>query len=169
MIFKYTLNNFLLFIVVFVLQVFALNNVTVYNLGFPMIYPLVILLLPIRQPLYIVLLVSFLTGLSIDFFTNTGGLHAAALTLMGFSRIFVLNKLEPQAEYGNEDCPGFRKYGPRWMFLYFSILILIHHFAYFFVEESSIFNIGEILLKTLVSSLLSFILMMVMNTLIFRR
>ena len=169
MILKYTLSNFLLFLVVFALQVFALNNVAVYNVGFPLIYPIVILMLPIRQPLYVVLLVSFLTGLSIDFFTNTGGLHAAALTLMGFARIFVLNKLEPQAEYGKEDQPGFVKFGARWMILYCLILILIHHFAYFFIEESAIRNIGEILLKTIVSSLISFILIMVINTLIFRR
>ena len=116
-----------------------------------------------------VLLAAFFTGLSVDFFADTGGLHAAATTLLGFIRIFVLNKLEPQSEYGNEDAPGFRKLGAQWFFTYSIILITVHHFFFFLVEESSFVNIGEILLKTIVSAPLSFILIIAINTLIFRR
>jgi hypothetical protein len=169
MIFKYTFFNFLLFLLVFTLQIIALNNVSVFNVGFPMIYPMLVILLPIRQPVFVILIAAFFTGLSIDFFANTGGLHAAALTFMGFVRIAVLNKLEPQAEYGKEDTPGLRKFGWRWMLIYTSILILAHHFSFFLIEESSLAHIGEIILKTIVSSILSFILMMTINTLIFRR
>jgi len=169
MIFKYTFSNFLLFLLVVVLQILALNNVNVFNAGFPMIYPLIIIMLPIRQPIFVILIAAFFTGLSIDFFSNTGGLHAAALTFMGFIRISVLNKLEPQAEYSKEDTPGLRKFGWRWMLIYTIILISTHHLFFFLIEESALAHIGEIVLKTIVSSILSFILMMTINTLIFRR
>ncbi|MEZ5009241.1 MAG: hypothetical protein R2728_14265 [Chitinophagales bacterium] len=168
MTFKYTLNNFIVLLTVLLLQILVFNNVNVYNVGFPMIYPLVILLLPVKQPAYWVLLAAFLTGLVLDFFTNTGGLHAASLTTMAFTRIFVINKLEPQANYGKEDRPGLAKFGWRWALIYFSILILVHHFFYFFVEESSFKHFGEVLLKTGVSTILSFILMIALNAFIFR-
>ncbi len=168
MIFKYSLSNTLLFIVVFLLQVFVFNNVSVYNVGFPMIYPIVILLIPVLQPAYWVMLAAFLTGLSIDFFTNTGGLHAAALSFMAFSRIFVLNKMEPQGNYSKEDRPSLMKFGPRWTIIYFTILLLIHHFFYFLIEESSIRHIGEVVLKTFCSGLLSLILVIAFNAFIFR-
>jgi hypothetical protein len=154
---------------VFALQILALNNVNVFNVGFPMLYPMIVILLPIRQPVFVILMAAFCTGLSIDFFTNTGGLHAAALTFMGFVRISILNKLEPQAEYGKEDTPGLRKFGWRWMLIYTALLIFAHHFTFFLIEESSLAHIGEIILKTIVSSILSFILMLSVNTLIFRR
>ncbi|MCB0501107.1 MAG: rod shape-determining protein MreD [Bacteroidetes bacterium] len=168
MTFKYTLNNLLVLIVVLLLQIFVFNNVNVYNLGFPMIYPLVILLIPVKQPAYWVMLAAFFTGLILDFFTNSGGLHAASLTAMAFARILVINKLEPQANYGKDDRPGIVKFGLQWTVIYFSILILVHHFFYFLVEESSVRHFGEVLLKTGISGILSFILMIALNAFIFR-
>jgi hypothetical protein len=169
MTFKYSLQNLLLFLAVFLLQVMVFNNVNVYGVGFPMIYVMIVLLLPVMQPPWLVLLVSFFTGLSLDFFCDTGGIHAAATTLMGFARTFTLNRLEPQAGYNKEDRPGLASFRIQWVLLYLSILVLLHHFTYFLVEEGSLVRFGVILLKTLVSSVLSILLIIVLNVFLFRR
>ena len=166
---RYSLGNFLIFIVVLVLQVFVLNNVSVYNTGFPMIYPIVILLIPVTQPIWLVLILCFLTGLSVDFLEDSGGLHAAATTFMGFARIFVLNRLEPQAGYTKEDRPSLSKFGPRWFVLYYLILILCHHFSYYLIEEGNLYHMGIVVLKGLISTILSFILMFAINIFVIRR
>lgn len=168
MIVKYSIQNLLVFVTVTLLQLLVFNNVNVFNLGFPMIYPLTILLIPIAQPIYLVLPLAFLAGLSIDFFTDTGGIHAAALTALAFARIFALNRLEPQAEYTKEDRPGYYRFGPRWIVSYLLILLLVHNFVYFFIEESAIRNIVEVLMKTSVSTLISFVLVFALNLFIFR-
>ncbi len=169
MIFRYSLSNFIIFIVALALQVFVLNNVNVYNTGFPMIYPIVILLIPVLQPKWWVLIVAFLAGLSVDFLEDSGGLHAAATTFMAFIRMFVLNRLEPQAGYAKEDRPSLPRFGPRWFSLYCLLLLLFHHFAYYMLEEGSLFAIGTVILKVLISTILSFILILAINVFVIRR
>jgi hypothetical protein len=169
MTFKYSIQNFLLFVAVFLLQVMVFNNVNVYGLGFPMVYVLIILLIPVLQPAWFVLLVSFLIGLSMDFFTDTGGLHAAAATLMAFARIFVLQRMEPQAGYSKDDRPGLLNFRMNWLAVYFGMLIAIHHLFYFILEEGSLYRLVDIVLKTAVSSALTLILILVLNIFLFRR
>lgn len=169
MIIKYAIRNLLLFAVTFLLQVAVLDNVQVYGMGFPMIYFMVILFLPIRQPAYVVLPMAFLAGLSMDFFANTGGLHAGATTLLGFARFFVLNRLEPQAGYEKEDVPGIYRFRATWTLSFLLILVGIHHLFYFVLEEGNLLHMGEILLKTVVSGLLSVILILLFNLFFFRR
>ncbi len=169
MILKYAIRNLLLFGVTFLIQVAVLDNVQVYGLGFPMIYFMVVLFLPIRQPAYVVLPLAFLAGLSMDFFANTGGLHAGATTLLGFARFFVLNGLEPQAGYEKEDIPGVYRFRATWMVSFLLILVTLHHLFYFILEEGNLLHIGEILLKTIVSAVLSIILILLFNLFLFRR
>jgi len=166
---KYSISNFVLFLVAFLLQVMVFNNVDVYGLGFPMIYILPILFMPVLQPAWLVLTAAFLCGLSVDFFTDSGGMHAAATTFMAFSRIFVLNRMAPQAGYVKEDSPGIRRFGPQWVIIYLLLLVLLHHFFYFILEDGGFGRFVHVLLKTIVSGLLSVFLMMIMNLFIFRR
>ncbi|MCP4124558.1 MAG: rod shape-determining protein MreD [Bacteroidetes bacterium] len=166
---KFTISNLVLFIVAFLLQVMVFNNVNVYGLGFPMIYMLPILFIPVMQPAWLVLTAAFLCGLSVDFFTDTGGMHAAATTFMAFARMFVLNRMQPQAGYGKEDSPGIRRFGFQWVLIYLLLLVVFHHLFYFLVEDGGFSRFGHVLLKSSVSTLFSVLLIMIMNLFIFRR
>lgn len=166
---KYSTRNFILFVSVFLLQVMVFNNVDVYGFGFPMIYIMAIFMLPVVQPPWFVLIVSFQVGLSMDFFSDTGGLHAASTTLMGFGRMFVLNRLEPQAGYTKENRPGLSDFRIQWVVVYMSLLTLVHHFGYFLIEEGNLARIGVVILKTVVSGLLSLFIMLVLNIFLFRK
>ena len=166
---KYSLSNIIMFLVVGALQVMVFNNVNVYGVGFPMIYPMVILFIPVMQPAYWVLPAAFLTGMSMDFFMDTGGLHAAATTFMAFIRIFTLYRLAPQAGYGAEDSPGIGRFGIQWMLIYCLILLTAHHLFYFILEGGGFHRFGLVLLKTILSTGLSLLLIITLNAFIFRR
>lgn len=169
MTFRYSISNALIFLLTFLLQVFVLLQVDVFGVGFPMIYFMVLLFVPVKQPAWWVLPLAFLCGFSVDFFTDTGGMHAAATVFTAFLRFFLLNRIEPQNGYAADDAPGFRRFPPQWMLAYLFTLVFLHHFAYFLIEDGGFGRIGLVLLKTLVSGLLTGLLMLLINLFIFRR
>ena len=62
----------------------------------PYLYYLFILWLPFATPRFWLLVIGFITGLSLDYFTQTPGLHAAACLLIAYIRPFVVNLLLPK-------------------------------------------------------------------------
>ena len=78
------------FIFLVVLQVFVLNQMFQYNLLHPFVYPLFILLLPVNTSFFLVLILSFVIGYTVDLLQLTSGIQAAATVFMGFLRIFFL-------------------------------------------------------------------------------
>lgn len=68
----------IMFVSLVLVQVLILNNIQFSGFVNPYVYVLFILLLPFTIPGYLLLGLSFLMGISIDIFSNTLGLHAAA-------------------------------------------------------------------------------------------
>ncbi len=171
------LKNFLRFCLIITIQVLILNKIPLrwwsqpmgFPLFIPMLYPLFILLLPFRTPLWLILILGFVTGLTIDTFMNTAGMHALATTVIAFLRPFILNALLPrnQEEYAGQS-PGLRNMGWFPFLTYSFFLILIHHSVYFIVELWSLKNIGYLFLKILASTLTT-ILFVISYLLLFTR
>jgi len=137
------------------LQVLIFNNL---NLGgyinpFPYIYLMIILPISIgRIPL---LFIGFFLGLVIDVFSNTGGIHAAATTLIAFYRPLYLKAQSPREGYELAALPHIKTFGFTWFIPYAAIIVVIHHFALFYLE---IFRFGDFFhtfLKVLLSSVLT--------------
>ncbi|MCP2937499.1 hypothetical protein NK983_32875, partial [Salmonella enterica subsp. enterica serovar Typhimurium] len=68
-----------------------------YVILFP--YILFILLLPFETPRLLVMFLAFVTGLVVDMFYDTAGIHAAVCTLIGYSRYYILKVLSPREGY----------------------------------------------------------------------
>jgi rod shape-determining protein MreD len=156
------------FAILVLVQVLLFNQVHLGGFINPYVYVLFILLLPVSMPRYQVLLLSFLTGIVIDWFSNTLGLHAAASVLMGFVRFPVI-KLITQKESDQSDFPGLMQTGTRWFLLYLSILVVIHHFFLFFIEVFSFENFHLTLLRSLASSLFTVFVLFLSQYLVFRK
>jgi len=152
------------FIVLAALQVLVLSRIGVgeewarYTQA--LIYPLVILLLPINLPTVVVLLISFVLGMSIDIPLGTLGIHSSAMVLTGFARGLVLAILEPREGYQVENSPTKAEFGFTWFLSYSAILMTIHCFTLFAVEAFTFVYIGEILLRTIGSFSVSMILVL---------
>ena len=67
-------------------QILVLNNIQFSGYVNPYVYIMIILVLPSVTPAWLVLIISFLTGLTIDLFSGSPGMHASATLLAGFAR-----------------------------------------------------------------------------------
>src|SRR5690606_10725014 len=114
------------------------------NLAVPYFYVLFILLLPIQISNFLLFLLSFLMGLSIDIFSNTLGLHTAACILMAFCRILLIRLITPREGYDSMMVPSLSSMRIQWFLVYSSVLILVHHIILFNLE---IFRLSEFLIS----------------------
>ncbi|WP_452231149.1 MULTISPECIES: rod shape-determining protein MreD [unclassified Lacinutrix] len=159
-------SNAIRFIVLVLAQILVLSHINFLGYINPYIYILFILLFPVKNNRMLFLLLSFLLGITIDMFLDSGGMHAAACVTIAFIRPAVL-KFCFGAVYEHQTIKFNQvEFGPR--LTYITILTVIHHFLLFLFE---IFNFSKIILvlqKTLFSSIFTIILC-VLVTIIFSR
>ncbi|HEY0067079.1 MAG TPA: rod shape-determining protein MreD [Flavisolibacter sp.] len=121
-------NIFRLAIFVLV-QVYVLNKIPpLHQYVVPSLYFLFILWLPFTISRLGVLIIGFFTGLLLDYFEMTPGLHAAACVLIAYVRPFIINLLIPK----DTDEINYREPSPRGMgwapyAIYAFVLTLLHH------------------------------------------
>jgi len=150
-----TLRFGLIFILLILLQVLLFNNIQFSGYVNPYVYIMFILLLPVELPAWLLLFLSFLTGLVIDFFSGSLGMHTASSVLAGFVRPYVLQILSPRDGYEPGSEPSMIIYGFRWFLIYTLIIVLIHHTALFYLEVFRFTEFFRTLLRVLLSSLFS--------------
>lgn len=143
----------LIIVLLILLQILVLNNIQFSGFVNPYVYIMFILLLPSATPAWLVLIISFLTGLTIDLFTGSPGMHASATLLAGFSRPFVLRFIAPRDGYESGSDLSMAAYGLRWFFIYAATIVLIHHTALFFLEVFRFTDFFRTIFRILVSSL----------------
>ena len=129
------LANFLRFIFLILLQVLVLDHLDVAN-GYvvPYLYVLFLLMLPIELPAWAQLIIGALTGLVMDLFSNTPGMHMSACVVMMYARLNLLRLLAPREGYEFGMRPTVPRMGLAWFLTYASLLILAHHLWLFFIE-----------------------------------
>ena len=136
-------KNIIRFIFLVLLQIIILNNINLGGYINPYLYVLFILLLPFETPIWLLLISGFLIGVTIDWFSNTLGMHAAATVFVAFFRPVVIRLLSAGDEFEGGIVPGIRDMGFRWFLTYSFIIILLHHMAFFYIE---IFKFSEFLI-----------------------
>lgn len=145
----------LIFILLILLQVLLFNNIQFSGYVNPYVYIMFILLLPIEIPSWLLLLLSFATGLLIDFFSGSPGMHTFATVLAGFVRPYVLRLVSPRDGYESGPDPSMKIYGFRWFMAYALLIVLIHHFALFYIEVFRFADFFRTMLRVLLSTVFS--------------
>jgi rod shape-determining protein MreD len=145
----------LFFILLVLLQVLLFNNIRFSGYVNPYIYIMFILLLPIEIPAWLLLIISFFTGLIIDLFSGSPGMHTSATVLAGFIRPYVLRIISPRDGYEPGSDPSMVIYGFRWFLIYTLIIVLFHHTALFYLEVFRFTDFFRTLLRVLLSTLFS--------------
>ena len=163
------------FIIILSVQVFILNDIVIKSsisvMGIPafipIIYPLIILLLPVNTPPWLSMLLGFATGICVDMFSNTPGINAASCVLLAYIRPYILTLFFQQSikELGGTT-PTLFQMGLRSFVLYIIISLLFHHFVFYLLQIWSMNSILLIFFKTIISCLLSLILI-ILSQLIF--
>ena len=159
------ITNAVRFIVFVLLQVLVFKGISFggewsgyFNL---IVYPIFIILLPLRVPHFLQVILGFLIGVCIDFFYDSPGVHASACVFLGFIRPIVLAALAPQGGYNMSFSPTKARFGSTWFLIYSSVMLFLHLFFYFSVEAFTFYHIGQIFLKTLFTFFISMIFIIV--------
>ncbi len=143
-----------MFISLVLIQVLILNQVQFSGFVNPYIYILFILLLPLSTPRYLLLILAFLIGLTIDVFCNSLGIHAAASVFIAYLRPLVIRFISNREEDRN-DYPGLLQNKFSWFLSYVSILVFLHHLVLFNLEVFSFSNFGNTIYRVILSSVFS--------------
>jgi len=164
---KYLQTNILRFIILFLAQVWLFKQMTfnignIVNVHF-LVYPMAILLMPIRTTKTILLLSAFSFGLFLDMFYDSPGVHAAALVFTAYIRNIVIVLIEPFSGYNIDDVPTIKQLGAGWFFSYISITLFLHCFVYFSIEAFSFVYFFEIFLNSISSFFATFILVTILQ------
>jgi rod shape-determining protein MreD len=162
-------SNLIRFVLLVFIQVFLLKNIGYYNLSVPFLYILFILLLPFETPNWLLFILSFLLGLTIDTFYDTLGLNAAACTALAFVRIIFISVTVQRLSFEIEPEPKLGIMGFRWFFFYSSILTMVHHSVLFLIEDFSFKDLEYTLIRVFLSSLFTVFLILVAEFIFYRK
>lgn len=159
-----TLTNSFRFIGLILLQVVVFNHINLFGFINPMIYIAWIFLFPFRKNISLLLVLSFVLGLSVDFFSDSGGINAAATLFIAFIRLpilkLVLNKSDFDYYSFNLRTISFSK-----AFLFITVLTIIHHLIVFSLAYFSFNDVISVISNTLSTSVFTIILIILGITL----
>lgn len=157
------------FLFIFI-QVFVLDKIRLHQMVTPYIYFLFILWLPFKMQRNWLLVIAFGYGFLLDSFRHNPGFHAAACVLIAYVRPYLVNIFIPQqgAENNFEE-PSIKSMGGLLPYAIFvCALALVHNVWLFLLEAWQFGNIWYFLGKTIASTLIS-ILLIIITELIFVR
>lgn len=153
----------LIFIVLLLLQVVLFNNIQFSGYVNPYVYILFILLLPVEVPAWIILPLAFITGMILDIFTGSPGMHASATVFSAFVRPHVLRLVAPRDGYESRAEPSIVNYGVRWFLVYTILMVLVHHTVLFYLEVFRFADFFRTFLRVILSSVFTITFIMILE------
>lgn len=145
------------FIIIVILQVFVFNNIQLSGYINPFFYIFFILILPFDTPKYLLLIIAFVLGLTIDMFCDTAGLHISATVFMAFLRPGIINLISGKKDFEPKISPGLHSMDASWVVTYSLLLIFFHHTFLFFLEVFSFTDFFATLWRSILSTIVTFI------------
>lgn len=154
----------MLALLVLFVQVLVLNNLSITPVIAPMVYIVLIVMMPIDASQWKMLAVALAVGVLMDLTMGTAGLNTLVTLPVAYFRRPILYTFAGLSTISKEEgVPTVRKLGVRFH-RYAITLIAIHSVLFYFVEWLSFDNFGTLLLRiicsTFVSLLLDYVIMM---------
>ncbi|MNF29958.1 hypothetical protein D3C84_106760 [compost metagenome] len=158
------LVNIFRFILLLAVQIIVFNNMNFFGFVSPFPYILFIILYPVNGNKSGLLIASFLLGLVMDMFSNSGGIHAASCLALAFYRPYLFKfsfglSYEYQTVKLNDVLTPER-------FSFILLSVLIHHFVLFVLEAFQFSFFWDILLRTALSTVFTIIICIIIIYLI---
>jgi rod shape-determining protein MreD len=158
------LVNIFRFVLLLAVQIIVFNNMNFFGFVSPFPYILFIILYPVNGNKSGLLIASFLLGLVMDMFSNSGGIHAASCLALAFYRPYLFKfsfglSYEYQTVKLNDVLTPER-------FSFILLSVLIHHFVLFVLEAFQFSFFWDILLRTVLSTIFTIIICIIIIYLI---
>lgn len=152
-------------------QVYVLDKIPhLHRFIVPYLYFLFLLWLPFTTNRLLLLGIGFVTGLLLDYFEMTPGLHTAACLLVAYVRPFIINLLIPKETNEitfHEPSPRGMGWGP--YMIYAFILTLLHHTYLVLLEWLQFGTFLTFLIKVGATTAISMLLIFTVELLFPRR
>lgn len=165
------LRNILRFAVFILIQVFLLNKIPhLHRFITPYLYFIFLLWLPFSVSRQWLLIIGFFTGLTLDYFTMTPGLHAAACLLLTYVRPFLITILTPKdsSEFNyREPSPKSMLWTPYLVYIF--VLTLLHHGYMVFLQWLSFGSFLDFVIKVISTTGISMVLIITVEILFPRK
>lgn len=151
------LNNVIRFVGLLFLQVFILNHVNIFGHINPMVYIAWVFLYPVRKTRGLFLILSFLLGISIDFFSDSGGVNAFAITFIAYFRLPILMAVLRKSDLDYAQF-NIKTLTVNKIILFISTLTIIHHFIIFSLEYFNFSEFLNIISSTILTSIFTILI-----------
>lgn len=90
------IRRFMLAVALCLAQAMVFNRVLLYDCAMPLLYVYFAVIFPRNYPKWLAMVWCFVLGLAVDAFSNTAGLTAASLTLVGALQPYLLELFLPR-------------------------------------------------------------------------
>jgi len=163
------LLNIVRFLVLVTMQVLLFKNIGYYNLAAPFPYILFLLMLPLSIPNILLFIIAFSTGLLVDAFYDSLGIHTAACVTLAFVRVIFIKLTVQMDNHEAFATPSIGEMNFRWFFIYSLILTFAHHLVLMFLEAFTFSNIEYTLGRIIFSCIFTLLLILLFSLLIYRK
>jgi rod shape-determining protein MreD len=158
------LVNIFRFILLLAVQIIIFNNMNFLGYISPFPYILFIILYPVNGNKSGLVVASFLLGLIMDMFSNSGGAHATACLVLAYFRPSIF-KFAFGVSYEYQTIKLNDVLTPE-RFSFILLSVVIHHFTLFLLEAFQFSFIFDILIRTLLSTVFTIIICIIIIYLI---
>lgn len=119
------IRTILLSIALVALQAWVFNPLAIFRVATPMLYPVLLFLVPVSRGPISLTLFGFVIGALIDYFSFSPGLHASAFTLTAFARYYLVQYMLDAQD--NEDHLPFPVEWQGRAYVLLAYILLVHH------------------------------------------
>ncbi len=152
--------NFVRFFLLLTAQIVIFNNIDLFGYINPFPYILFIILYPVNGNKPMLIISSFILGIIMDLFSNSGGVHAASCLILAYSRPYIFKfafglSYEYQTVRINDVITPER-------FSFLLLAVIVHHFSLFILEVFQLSSLWDILLRTILGTLFTLLMCIVL-------
>jgi rod shape-determining protein MreD len=156
------------FALLIIVQIALLNNVQFSGLLNPYLYVYFLIVLPVDFPPNMGLVLAFAMGIIIDLFSQTMGMHTISAVFLAYARPYILRYMAPRDGYEFSRNVSIKQMGWLWFLTFSGLMVFLHHFVLFFIESFRMSGLGNTLLKAVGSSMLTLLLIVIVQLLFTR-
>ncbi|MDE5813125.1 MAG: hypothetical protein K2H72_02455 [Muribaculaceae bacterium] len=158
----------LLFVILVLVQALLMNHIVLFGSAVCFIFIYFLIKLPIGLSANLVLTLGFLLGLSVDVLSDTPGLNALCCTVLASLKRPVFFAYEQHDDKNRDVIPAIGTMGFFSFCKYIFSMAAIYCLIAFFVEFIQFTDVVGILIKAGSSTLFSFLVMLAIDSLIYK-
>lgn len=152
------------------LQAVVFNHICLFGVAVPLAFIYALIKIPVTLSLNWSMTFGFLLGLLVDILSDTQGLNALCCTLAVALRKPVLHLYMPRDDDMSDPVASPRSMGGDATYRKYEIsMALIYCVMFFSIEAMTFFNLGRLLLKIVASSVFTFLIFIIFDSITARQ